>query len=382
VVVLQHPRERDKAVGTARIARLCLPNSEILVGVDFASSPRMATLLADAERPAVLLYPGPEARDLARDPPEGPVTLITIDGTWHQARSLLKNNPALLRLPHYAFAPERPSEYKIRREPRPDYVSTIEALSVALGALEGDRERFLALLAPLRAMVSMQVDFASRSPRGRHRETRRNEQTARACLPDALLSPELMCVTGEANAWPHDRAQKRPPHPHELVHWLAQRVGDEVSEAPFEAILAPRLPLAKSPLIHARLREEQLMQGRSVAAFAHAWQTFSGAADTLACWGPYALNLLRREGIALPPRLIDMRKVAGDFLKCRPGSLEELVESRALAFEPLGAGRGGERLGMLVSLTRWLMREARALDARAPAREQDSEAKANLPVHQ
>ena len=378
VVVLQHPRERDKAVGTARIAALCLPHSEIFVGVDFAGHAGVSRLLEDAERPAVLLYPGPEARDLAHDPPTGAVTLLMIDGTWHQARSLLRRNPALARLPRYAFSPERPSEYKIRREPRPDYVSTIEALAVALGALEGDRARFEALLAPFRAMVSMQVDFASRSPRGRHRSERRNASKARACLPDALLSPELTCVMGEANAWPTDRALRRPPYEHELVHWLALRVGEGLCEAPFEALLSPRAPLAKSPLIHARLEQAELAQGLSVAAFSAAWRGYARERDVIVCWGPYALNLLRREGLTLPAQVIDLRKVAGDFLKCRPGSLEDLIASRSLAFAPLGKGRGGERLGMLVALTRWLTSEAQ-VEARGAAREQDVEARGSAP---
>jgi hypothetical protein len=343
-----------------------LPNSEIFVGVDFAHSQRVAQLLNDPERPAVLLYPGPDARDLTRDPPTGPVTLVTIDGTWHQARSLVRQNPALARLPHYAFSPERPSEYKIRREPRPDYVSTIEALSIALGALEGDRERFAALLAPFRAMVSMQVEFASRSPRGRHRTERRNEQKARACLPDALLAPELLCVTGEANAWPFDRRVGRAAHPHELVHWLAQHVGESPNAAPFEAILAPRLPLARSPIIHARLNETELAEGTSVPAFRAAWEVFSRVQNPLLCWGPYALGLLQGEGVRLPPQVVDLRKVAGDFLKCRPGSLEDLIAARALAYEPIGRGRGGERLGMLVALTRWLISAARSAEHDAP----------------
>lgn len=359
VIVLQHPRERDKAVGTARIARLCLPNSEIFVGVDFANSEGVARALADPARPAIVLYPGPEARDLIADPPAGPVTLVTIDGTWHQAHSLMRSNPALARLPRYAFAPERPSEYQIRREPRPDYVSTIEALTVALGALEGDRARFQELLAPFRAMVSMQVAFASRSPRGRHREKRRNEQKGPSCMPDALLAPELLCVTGEANAWPHDRSLKRPAHPHELVHWLAQRIVGELDEQSFELVLAPRLPLARSPIIHARLDEAELTAGAPIASLLEDWAAFSRAHEVMACWGPYSLGLLRREGIALPARIVDVRKVVGDYLKCRPGSLEELVAERALPYQSIGRGRGGERLGMLVAVVHWLRREAR-----------------------
>ena len=33
VVILQHPRERDMAIGTARMATLCLEGSELYIGV-------------------------------------------------------------------------------------------------------------------------------------------------------------------------------------------------------------------------------------------------------------------------------------------------------------------------------------------------------------
>ena len=72
-------------------------------------------------------------------------------------------------LPRYAFEPDRPSEYRIRREPRAEYVSTIEAVVQALAALEGDRERFAPLLAPFRAMVDAQLGYAARSSGGRRR---------------------------------------------------------------------------------------------------------------------------------------------------------------------------------------------------------------------
>ena len=150
---------------------------------------------------------------------------------------------------------------------------------------------------------------------------------------------------GEANAWPHDRALRRPPHPHELVHWLAQRLARHpAGAAGFEALLRPRAPLSKSPLLHARLPRELLEGGLSLPELQSAWLAFARADDVLCCWGHYATNLLQREGIALSERVLDLRKVAGDYLKCRPGSLEELVAARGLAFTPRGHGRGGERL--------------------------------------
>src|SRR4051812_19073373 len=58
VVLLQHRRERDVAIGTARMASLCLPNSELHVGVCWEGSAALERALSDPARPAALLYPG------------------------------------------------------------------------------------------------------------------------------------------------------------------------------------------------------------------------------------------------------------------------------------------------------------------------------------
>jgi DTW domain-containing protein YfiP len=163
VVLLQHPRERGVAIGTARMASLCLPSAELHVGVDWVDSPVLARLLADRERPAALLFPSPDAIDLATSPPAGPITLVVVDGTWSQVKKVVRDNPPLAALPRYGFVPPAPSEYRIRREPRAAYVSTIEALAHALGLLEGEPARFAALLAPFRAMVETQLEHVARA---------------------------------------------------------------------------------------------------------------------------------------------------------------------------------------------------------------------------
>jgi DTW domain-containing protein YfiP len=358
VVVLQHPRERRKAIGTARIAAACLPAAEILVGVEFEHDQRARSLLADPEAPAVLLYPSPDARDLKRDPPKGPVTLVVLDGTWKQARTLLRQNPWLQTLPKVAFEPEKPSEYRIRREPREDYVSTLEAMIHALAALEdGDPARFQALMIPFRAMVDVQVEFASQVAEPRWRKRRHEARPATSRLPSSLLEPRLLCVIGEANAWPHDRALGGPPHPHELVYCCAARVSDEAAR--FERVIAPRLPLSASPVEHARLTADELAHGAPLVEARAAWDRFVRPEDVLCVWGHHSLGLLQRDDMTLPGRVVDLRRVAGDFLQSRPGSAEALVERLGLRWQSRGRGRGGDRLGMLVAITRWLAEAAR-----------------------
>ena len=357
VVVLQHPRERHKAIGTARIAALCLPNAEILVGFDFEHDERARSLLADPDAPAVLLYPSPDARDLKSDPPKGPVTLVVLDGTWSQSRSLLRDNSWLQSLPKVAFAPDAPSEYRIRREPREDFVSTIEALVHALGMLEdGDPGRFQALMAPFRAMVDLQVKFAAGVSEPRWRRSRQRLKAPALRLPPWLLESRLVCLIGEANAWPHDRVLGGPPHPHELIHCIAADLGGETT---FEQLIAPRLPLSTSPIKHALLTEDELANGAPLEVARSAWGRFVRPDDVLCVWGHHAFGMLQRDELTLPERRLDIRQVARDYLKTRSGSAEELALRLGLAWQSAGRGRGGKRLGMLVAITRWLVEEAR-----------------------
>jgi DTW domain-containing protein len=111
VVLLQHPRESDVAIGTARMAHLCLPNSELHVGVHFDGTEALRRIKSASTGPAALLYPGPGAIDVMTHPPAGPVTLVVVDGTWWQARKLLRVNPELAALPRYAFSPPSPSTW-------------------------------------------------------------------------------------------------------------------------------------------------------------------------------------------------------------------------------------------------------------------------------
>lgn len=355
MLVLQHPREREKAIGTARIAALCLPNSEIVVGVDFTAHPRVKSALSDPARTPIVLYPGPGARDVRTDPPSGDVTLIAIDGTWHHARAIVRSNPWLKELPRYAFAPDKPSEYRIRSEPQDDYVSTIEALALTLGALEGDGPGFQRMLEPFRAMVDVQVDFASRSAGGRRRHKRRRDNPASSRLARELLSPRLVCMAAEANAWPYDRETKKARYPEELVYVAAVRLD---GSADFEAFIAPEQPLAFSPMKHAQLDEARIRGGMTRQAFHEAWRAFLRPDDILCVWGTYGVNLLRRHAAALPEHILDARKVSGDLLKRRPGSVETLVADLTLPFAVRGTGRGGERLGMLAAVTQHLVAKA------------------------
>lgn len=98
------------------MAHLALPGSRLRVGLDFAEDPEVLAALADS-RGTYVLFPGPEALPVQQLPRDRPITLIVLDGTWSQARKLLKLNPPIAGLRRVAFRPRKPSAYVIRRQP-------------------------------------------------------------------------------------------------------------------------------------------------------------------------------------------------------------------------------------------------------------------------
>jgi tRNA-uridine aminocarboxypropyltransferase len=344
VVILQHPRESDVPINTARIAELCLSNSSLHVGLDFALDEELRAALSNADAPPVLLYPSEGATDLAVEPPPGPVTLVVIDGTWWQASKLFKLNPFLRDLRRYGLAPTEESRYRIRREPAVHCLSTIEALASALGVLEGRPEGLPELLEPFDAMVETQLGFIAREHRPRHRRNVPPRQRP-LVLPVLSERPEALVVGyGEANAWPYGSPGEHRP---EIVHFAAVR---PATGERFEAYVAPSGPLAPSFEAHSRLVADCIRSGESRSDFARRLSAFLRADDVLASWGFYASELLRAEGIVIPPRL-DLREAAIHVLGKRVGQLDDYVRALGAApSAPWAAGRTGTRLAAMEAL--------------------------------
>jgi DTW domain-containing protein YfiP len=154
VVILQHPREDDRALGTARLVQLTLPNAEIRIGLSWASLDQaLGQRGTERDRWAVLTTARPPAALPARVAAEHVVLVsrrgelldpqvhaldgvIVLDGSWSQAKTLWWRNAWLLKLPRIVLRPKEPSMYgRLRREPRREWVSTLEAIADVLPAL-------------------------------------------------------------------------------------------------------------------------------------------------------------------------------------------------------------------------------------------------------
>jgi hypothetical protein len=154
VVILQHKRERRHPLGTVRLLRLALERVRVEVAYQESVPP------LPLPEGTALLYPGPEARELdSLAPGERPGALVLLDGTWSQARRMFRESPWLQALPRVALLPAAPSRYRIRKEPRPRFLSTLEAAVLALRALEPDTPGLAELVGAFDRMIEAQVGF-------------------------------------------------------------------------------------------------------------------------------------------------------------------------------------------------------------------------------
>ncbi len=362
VLLLQHPRERRKAIGTAKLAHMCLPNSELRVGVSFEDDPVVRARIEDPERPALLLYPGPNAGSLEALRGEAARTLVVLDGTWPQSKILLRENPSLARLPRYAFTPAAPSEYRIRREPARDFVSTLESLALALSLLEGEpgtEDRFRALYEPFRAMVDVQLEHQAARPSPRRKRPRFKSRAARLFpeLEAARAEGDLVCIAAEANAWPYaSRTSADAPHyPDELVHLVAVRLS---TGERLERVVRPTNPLAPTTVAHTSLSRAELEEGAPLAELVTAWSAFLRPRDAVCAWGRFSLDLLARATGVAPTRTIDLRAAAKRAVNGKVGAIDAFLgsfEGEPAKVAPAGLARAGRRAAQAVEVTKRLL---------------------------
>jgi DTW domain-containing protein YfiP len=349
VVILQHPREARMPIGTARMAHLMLPNSEILAPegpqVTFADHSRVRELTAGplADDSVALLYPGPGAHDPAQLPAGTIKTLVVIDGTWAQARKLYNQTPSLHRLIRIGLTPTEPGNYRIRREPAADCLATIEALAHALGVLERSPERFREMLGAFTYMVDRQIALAA----ARTEPPRRWKSRARQAEVDAQYAEQLaraVVVHAEVNAQPRESRERGRA---ELLHLVARRLGTGES---FAAVVAPRRPLGANSAFHLGLAESRLLVGETLAAVQARWAAFLQPADVLCGWGHFTRDQLAAEGIA-SGEWLDLRLLVARRTQASPGAPAQAAQTLlAPPLPPFAEGRAGATVTTLARI--------------------------------
>jgi DTW domain-containing protein YfiP len=187
-VILIHPIEMKRRIATGRMSHLSLEDSNLIMGHDYSENKRVNEILADSRFHPVVLYPGPTSVNLtyleAREredlfPQDKRLAVFVIDGTWGTARQMMNRSQNLKTLPRISFSPPAPSNFRVRKQPRPGCYSTIEAIHHTIELL-GQGRGFPTetrihdhLLHVFARMVERQLEFVPRD----HLRLRRVQDT-------------------------------------------------------------------------------------------------------------------------------------------------------------------------------------------------------------
>jgi len=183
IVILQHPQEQDRELGTARLALRHFVKARLAIGLSWPSLAKLIERPAEPQRWGVL-YLGPARLEAVSRPitildrnGEAPADqdrmlaelegIILLDGSWSQAKALWWRNAWMLKLRRIVLNIGMPSRYgRLRREPRHDSVSTLEAAAFVMARLENRPEIETRLLASFDALlIKYREGRLTRSPR-------------------------------------------------------------------------------------------------------------------------------------------------------------------------------------------------------------------------
>jgi DTW domain-containing protein YfiP len=153
IVIVRHHLEQFRSSNSGRLARLALPNSEI---VEHGGRSGVAVLPPLAG--AWLMFP--EGEPVLAPPQPPPRQLIVLDATWSQARRMCRKLAQLRGLPILRLPDAPMPAARLRESPAPGRVSTLEAIARALRLLEGD-----AAAEPLEALFALAVARAAATGR-------------------------------------------------------------------------------------------------------------------------------------------------------------------------------------------------------------------------
>ena len=175
-VILMHPMEFKKEKnGTGFLTRGQLSNSEVIMGLNFTHDKKVNDYLQNYD--CYILYPGADSLNLSL--PETKLlstakqrVIFIIDGTWACAKKMLKLSLNLHSVTKISFNTDLLSQFKIKQQPNPACLSTIESTKVLLDQLKAknieDINTFH-FLKPFEKMIEYQVEMIKNPPPSSYR---------------------------------------------------------------------------------------------------------------------------------------------------------------------------------------------------------------------
>lgn len=340
ILILQHRRERFHPFNTARMASAALENSQLL-------SDRVAKLAKhpfNFDNHTGLLYPGKNAIPItelaAKDRPK---KMVVIDGTWHHAKQIMRDVPQLAGLKTYRINPTSPGNYRIRKEPTLDSLSTLEAIIAALRELEPELQGTEKLLAAFDQMIDTQIAHPKAPDASRFSLKRFGTPFN---IPVRLIRDYQHAVVayGESQRIVRDGTEFQMP-----IYWTAYRPQtDEI----FEAAIETQKPLTDINLNHLELDRSKFDNPCAYVEFCDRWQRFLRPDDFLVTYKQSTVEMLKRIDANYSTNLV-LKSV--DMEQGKNGSIDAFIQRQQIDVPQLPVdGRAGRRLSQAAALAHHL----------------------------
>lgn|GEM_PF-187970 len=363
VTVLQHPREQFHPLNTARIVENGLSRSRVL---RYSLSKFDAVLQGlDLPSGAAILYPSADAEELeSLSASDVPGEIVVLDGTWHHAKTLLRDLPALQKLRRVRFCPPAPSEYRIRKEPREDYLSTVESVAHVLKIIEPETPGLDGLNRCFRHLVDLNLGARSEAPvQGRSRKRTRPRDHR---FPEVLgIKPARLVVIyceGTSRFGTRDGRRASAKADREPLVFVAERLDASSS---LHMVMKGAVTPPQKLLNHLAISKGELASQAVTSDEAQQRiQAWLNPDDVLVAWHASSLAIAREIGIA--QQNLQLKKTYCDFQVANhrlshhappehPGALEAaIVRHEIPCASPVNAGRAQLRLTQTRAVLGWL----------------------------
>ena len=139
VAIIMHETEQWRTSNTGYLATLMLPNSVLRIHGERGRMLDVHDWFEPTHR-AFVLFPDAHARVLdpqLAEEDDRPIRLIVPDGTWRQARRMVRRVAGLAKVPRVTLPEGLVSKYRLRKRQSTGRMCTFEAIGEALCLLEG-----------------------------------------------------------------------------------------------------------------------------------------------------------------------------------------------------------------------------------------------------
>lgn len=153
VIILQDPKESKHALSSAPILAKSIIGTQLFVGEKFNPD---EILGKDWQQNSLLIFPQENNLTSTEAAKDNFKYLILLDGTWRKVSRLIHLNPWLSEIPSISINNNNSSEYLIRKSPREDGLSTIEAAVCILNDLHNSTT-YTPILSAFNKMINFQI---------------------------------------------------------------------------------------------------------------------------------------------------------------------------------------------------------------------------------